>query len=43
MAYVDSSHASTGSELKIDIRGKVMPAKVVKTPFWTKGTATEKV
>jgi aminomethyltransferase len=41
MAYVDSFHASTGTELEIDVRGKVIPATVVKTPFWTKGTATK--
>ena len=43
MAYVDSFHASTGTELEIDVRGKVIPATVVETPFWTKGTATKKV
>ena len=33
MAYVPVSHAAEGSEIFIDIRGKVMNARVVKLPF----------
>jgi aminomethyltransferase len=33
MAYVSSAHAAVGSELGVEIRGQVKPARVVKTPF----------
>lgn len=33
MAYVDSEHASTGSELGALLRGKTIPVEVVKMPF----------
>lgn len=33
MAYVASEHAAPGAALEIDVRGKRLPATVVKTPF----------
>lgn len=33
IAYVDSKFSSEGSEIFVDIRGKLTKAKVVKTPF----------
>ena len=34
MGYVPSELAKTGSEFEVDSRGKLIPAKVVKTPFY---------
>jgi len=34
LGYVSSEHAGLGTDLFIDIRGKVVPAKVVKPPFY---------
>jgi aminomethyltransferase len=33
-AYVQSEFSQTGNELQVEIRGKLIPAKVVETPFW---------
>jgi aminomethyltransferase len=33
LAYVGSAHAAVGTELGVEIRGQVKPARVVKTPF----------
>jgi aminomethyltransferase len=33
MAYVDAAHASDGTELEIEVRGKRLPARVVPMPF----------
>jgi aminomethyltransferase len=33
MAYVAAAHAAVGTELGVEIRGQVKPARVVKTPF----------
>jgi len=33
MAYVASAQAAVGTELGVEIRGQVRPARVVKTPF----------
>jgi aminomethyltransferase len=33
MAYVDAAHASDGSELEIEVRGKRLPARVAPMPF----------
>jgi len=33
MAYVGSAHAAVGTEVGVEIRGQVKPARVVKTPF----------
>jgi len=38
MGYVPSDHASTGAEIGISIRGKSVPASVVKLPFYQKGS-----
>lgn len=38
MGYVVSDHASTGAEIGISIRGKSVPASVVKLPFYQKGS-----
>jgi len=34
MGYVPAEQSEIGSEVKIDCRGRVFPAKVVKTPFY---------
>jgi aminomethyltransferase len=33
MAYVDKSHAAPGTELAVEMRGKLLPARVVPMPF----------
>jgi aminomethyltransferase len=33
MAYVASAHAAVGTDIGVEIRGQVKPARVVKTPF----------
>jgi aminomethyltransferase len=33
LAYVESAHAALGTELGVDIRGQVRPARIVRTPF----------
>ncbi len=34
LGYVDADHSKFGTEISIDVRGKRVPAKVVKTPFY---------
>ena len=34
LGYVPPSHAAVGTELSIDCRGRAVPARVVKTPFY---------
>lgn len=34
MAYVPIAHASVGSAVEIEVRGKRLPARVVETPFY---------
>ncbi len=41
-AYVQSEFAKTGTELQVEIRGKMIPAKVAETPFW-KNSSIKKV
>jgi aminomethyltransferase len=36
--YVDLPHDKIGNEIGIDIRGKIIPAEIVKPPFYKKGT-----
>ena len=36
IGYVPISHAGVGSEVEVDIRGKRLAARVVKTPFYRK-------
>jgi len=36
MAYVDPAQAEPGNKLEVDIRGKRVPAKVVKLPFYSR-------
>jgi aminomethyltransferase len=38
MCYLPTAHAKPGSELGIDIRGKIVTAEVVKTPFYKNGS-----
>ena len=38
MCYLPTAHAKPGSELGIDIRGKIVKAEVVKTPFYKTGS-----
>ena len=37
-AYVPAAAAKEGGTLEIEIRGKRVPARIVKMPFWTKGS-----
>jgi aminomethyltransferase len=34
LAYVETAVATPGTELGVEIRGQVRPARVVKTPFY---------
>jgi len=34
MAYVDDAHAALGTRLFVDVRGKKLPATVLKLPFY---------
>ena len=34
MGYVDSDYSKLGTEIYIDVRGKLLKAKITKTPFW---------
>jgi aminomethyltransferase len=34
LAYLPVEHANVGQEIKIDVRGRLVSAKVVKTPFY---------
>ena len=36
MAYVQPAHAALGTELSVDIRGTLEPARVVKLPFYSR-------
>lgn len=38
LGYVPLEYASLGTELVVDCRGRAVPAKVVKTPFYRRGT-----
>lgn len=37
MAYVDAGAAQVGSEVVIDVRGRMQPAVIVKRPFYRRG------
>jgi aminomethyltransferase len=41
MALISTEHARPGTALTIDIRGKAVPATVVKTPFYKKAYRKE--
>jgi aminomethyltransferase len=34
MAYLPAQYSKPGTELQIDVRGRLFPAKVVKKPFY---------
>lgn len=34
MAYVETPHTEAGTDLSVDLRGSIIPAKVVKMPFY---------
>jgi aminomethyltransferase len=34
LCYLPSSHSAVGTELRVDVRGRRVPAKVVPTPFY---------
>lgn len=34
MAFVDAQHAAEGSQLAVELKGTIIPAKVVKLPFY---------
>ncbi len=36
MAYVDADRAAEGSSLAVDLKGSIVPAKVVKLPFYSR-------
>jgi aminomethyltransferase len=36
--YLPTAHAKPGSQFGVDIRGKIVPAEVVKTPFYKNGS-----
>jgi aminomethyltransferase len=38
LAYVPVEHASVGTRLQIDVRGKMRPAVVKEKPLYRKGT-----
>jgi len=38
MGYVETAFTPIGTELGVEIRGKIKGARVVKTPFYTKKT-----
>jgi aminomethyltransferase len=37
LAYVPVEHANVGQEIKIDVRGRLVGAQLVKTPFYKRG------
>ena len=39
MGYVPGDLSSEGSTFQVEIRNRMVPAKVVKTPFWKKGAS----
>ena len=41
LAYVNRSHTKSGTEIDIDIRGKMKKAVIVKPPFYKNGTALD--
>jgi aminomethyltransferase len=38
IGYVRNSHAGEGSEVEVELRGKARAAKIVKTPFYRRGS-----
>ena len=36
MAYVDAALAVEGTALTVDLKGSIIPAKIVKLPFYKK-------
>ena len=38
IGYAFIEHAGEGTQLDVDIRGKAVPAQVVKAPFYKKGS-----
>jgi aminomethyltransferase len=38
MAYVDADHSKVGTELGVDVRGKVEPCRIVPLPFYRRAT-----
>jgi len=34
LAYVPIEHANVGQEIQVDVRGKLVGARIVKTPFY---------
>jgi aminomethyltransferase len=41
MAYVKAAHADDGTALSINVRGKLLPARVVPMPFKPKNYVRE--
>ena len=42
MTYLPADQAKVGTKFDVDIRGKMVPAEVIKRPFWTKGSVKKK-
>jgi aminomethyltransferase len=42
MTYLPTDLAKVGTKFEVDIRGKMVPAEVIKRPFWTKGSVKKK-
>jgi aminomethyltransferase len=40
LAYVESSHATPGTELAVEIRGRLCPVRVVRKPFYRRSAST---
>src|SRR5687768_17519673 len=38
MAYVDANHAAEGTQLQVDLKGTLNPARIVKMPFYKRAT-----
>jgi aminomethyltransferase len=42
LTYLPIDSTKVGSKFEVEIRGKMVPAEVVKRPFWTKGSVKKK-
>ncbi|HVX87998.1 MAG TPA: glycine cleavage system aminomethyltransferase GcvT [Gemmatimonadales bacterium] len=42
LTYLPADQAKVGTKFEVEIRGAMVPAEVVKRPFWTKGSVKRK-
>ena len=42
LTYLPADSTKVGTKFEVEIRGKMVPAEVVKRPFWTKGSVKKK-